>query len=59
MLVKEGGSELKRAGVMAAFMKTLHLLLKASWGGSVLAGYKRLVSLLLILILTTSFHTEV
>lgn len=27
-----GGSDLKRAGVIAAFIKTLHLLLKAGWG---------------------------
>lgn len=27
-----GASDLKRAGAMAAFIKTLHLLLKAGWG---------------------------
>lgn len=41
---------------MAAFINTLHLLLKTGWGGSVLAGYKRVVSPLLILLLTTSFE---
>lgn len=54
-----GVPDLKRAGVMAAFIKTLHLLLKGGCRGSVLAGYKRVVSLLLILLLTTSFHREV
>lgn len=49
-------SHLKRSHVMAAFIKTLHLLLKIGWGGSVLAGYKRVVSPLLILLLTTSFE---
>lgn len=30
---------------MAAFIRTLHLLLKTGWGGSDLAGYKRGVSI--------------
>lgn len=41
---------------MAAFIKTLHLLLKTGWGGSVLAGYRCVASPLLILLLTTSFE---
>lgn len=64
MLVKGrggGGSDLKRAGVMAAFIKTLHLLLKADWGlgGDQCWQVTNVVSLLITLILITSFHREV
>lgn len=34
-------SHLKRSHVMAAFIRTLHLLLKTGWRVSGLAGYKR------------------
>lgn len=37
-------SHLKRSHVMAAFIRTLHLLLKTGWQVSGLAGYKRGVS---------------
>lgn len=40
---------------MAAFIKILNLLWKTGWGGSVLAGYRHVVSPLVILLLTTPF----
>lgn len=48
-------SLLKRSHVMAAVIKALHLFLKTECGGWVMAGYRHVVSSLLILLLTISF----